>query len=505
MAFSRFFGRGRDTSRPSGRRASRTTSEDGVVRRGRRVGSTRRARGRRPASWRERAEAAAPHRRVDRQQARRGTLGRRPADDLPTHFVSARGCRIVDVHGTHVPRLHHGARLGRTRLRRAARHAGRRRCRVARATSPRSRAGARWKLAERLRTLIPCAETRAVAQDRRRGDVGRGASRAHVHGARSRGRERLLRLARLGVRLARGVPRSGAQRQRSRVPVRRRRRTRARGADGGRRRSPPSCSNRSSSAARPMRGFAARASSPTRVAQSSIFDEMKTGFRVAPGGYQEVCGITPDLADVRQGDGERLSALRGRRPCGASWMRRATRGSRRHSRVSRRRSRRHSPCSSGTRRPTSAPRSPRRVARCAPRSIAPSRRVASTGVSTVGIDPMFLLRWDDPDRESATSCSTRRAPACCSSAARTTSPPSRTTRRRCARSRRRRAVRSSRSRGAGALSDVRELDDTQAWPSQRADVRSASWRRSCCSSTVRTRSGSSTRSPASSSAPAAAS
>ena len=27
-----------------------------------------------------------------------------------------------------------------------------------------------------------------------------------------------------------------------------------------------------------------------------IFDEMKTGFRVAPGGYQEVCGVTPDLA-----------------------------------------------------------------------------------------------------------------------------------------------------------------------------------------------------------------
>src|SRR6185503_15399206 len=27
-----------------------------------------------------------------------------------------------------------------------------------------------------------------------------------------------------------------------------------------------------------------------------IFDEIKTGFRVAPGGYQEKCGITPDLA-----------------------------------------------------------------------------------------------------------------------------------------------------------------------------------------------------------------
>jgi glutamate-1-semialdehyde 2,1-aminomutase len=27
-----------------------------------------------------------------------------------------------------------------------------------------------------------------------------------------------------------------------------------------------------------------------------IFDEIKTGFRVAPGGYQEICGVTPDLA-----------------------------------------------------------------------------------------------------------------------------------------------------------------------------------------------------------------
>ncbi|HKS04687.1 MAG TPA: aminotransferase class III-fold pyridoxal phosphate-dependent enzyme [Gemmatimonadaceae bacterium] len=27
-----------------------------------------------------------------------------------------------------------------------------------------------------------------------------------------------------------------------------------------------------------------------------IFDEIKTGFRVAPGGYQQVCGVTPDLA-----------------------------------------------------------------------------------------------------------------------------------------------------------------------------------------------------------------
>ena len=39
----------------------------------------------------------------------------------------------------------------------------------------------------------------------------------------------------------------------------------------------------------------ARALSTQRGA-ALIFDEMKTGFRLAPGGYQEVSGVTPDLA-----------------------------------------------------------------------------------------------------------------------------------------------------------------------------------------------------------------
>ena len=38
-----------------------------------------------------------------------------------------------------------------------------------------------------------------------------------------------------------------------------------------------------------------------------IFDEVKTGFRFAKGGAAEFFGITPDLAHVRQGDGQRLS------------------------------------------------------------------------------------------------------------------------------------------------------------------------------------------------------
>ena len=38
-----------------------------------------------------------------------------------------------------------------------------------------------------------------------------------------------------------------------------------------------------------------------------IFDEVKTGFRFAKGGAAEFFGIKPDLGDLRQGDGQRLS------------------------------------------------------------------------------------------------------------------------------------------------------------------------------------------------------
>ena len=38
-----------------------------------------------------------------------------------------------------------------------------------------------------------------------------------------------------------------------------------------------------------------------------VFDEVMTGFRVHPGGAQELYGITPDLTDARQGDRRRAS------------------------------------------------------------------------------------------------------------------------------------------------------------------------------------------------------
>jgi len=46
-----------------------------------------------------------------------------------------------------------------------------------------------------------------------------------------------------------------------------------------------------------------------------IFDEVMTGFRVAPGGYQEICGITPDLTTLGKiiGGGLPVGAYGGRR------------------------------------------------------------------------------------------------------------------------------------------------------------------------------------------------
>ena len=45
-----------------------------------------------------------------------------------------------------------------------------------------------------------------------------------------------------------------------------------------------------------------------------IFDEVKTGLPLRQGGAAEFFGIKPDLAHVRQGDGQRLSGGRVRWP-----------------------------------------------------------------------------------------------------------------------------------------------------------------------------------------------
>src|ERR1035437_7627722 len=48
-----------------------------------------------------------------------------------------------------------------------------------------------------------------------------------------------------------------------------------------------------------------------------IFDEMKTGFRLATGGYQQVSGVTPDLAALGKALGNGFSVAAGLGPAGA--------------------------------------------------------------------------------------------------------------------------------------------------------------------------------------------
>ena len=48
----------------------------------------------------------------------------------------------------------------------------------------------------------------------------------------------------------------------------------------------------------------------TRHGAVLIFDEVITGFRLAPGGAQERFGVTPGPRDLRQGDRQRLSRWR---------------------------------------------------------------------------------------------------------------------------------------------------------------------------------------------------
>ena len=179
-----------------------------------------------------------------------------------------------------------------------------------------------------------------------------------------------------------------------------------------------------------------------------VFDEIKTGFRVAPGGYQELVGVTPDLATFGKAmaNGFPLSAVVGRA---------AVMDAARRTWIS-------STLASESTALAAAlavldwheeadicatlADTGREMRASLDRAIAASgRRRAS---SPMAVDPMMLLRWDDPGARGALPRRRARAPASCSSAAPTTSPPSRTTTTRSARSSRRRAQRSSRWRRA---------------------------------------------------------
>jgi glutamate-1-semialdehyde 2,1-aminomutase len=130
-----------------------------------------------------------------------------------------------------------------------------------------------------------------------------------------------------------------------------------------------------------------------------IFDEVKTGFRVAPGGYQEVCGVTPDLASFGKAmaNGYPLAAVVGKAPlmdaARRTWI--------------------SSTLASESTALAAAlavldwhdtadicatlAETGREMREAVERAIAAS---GLAGVTTDGVDAMWMLRWDTPARES---------------------------------------------------------------------------------------------------------
>jgi glutamate-1-semialdehyde 2,1-aminomutase len=129
-----------------------------------------------------------------------------------------------------------------------------------------------------------------------------------------------------------------------------------------------------------------------------IYDEMKTGFRVAPGGYQEVCGVTPDLATFGK-------ALANGFPLAACVGREAIMNAARDTWIS-------STLASESSALAAAlavldwhdeadicatlAETGREMRASVDRAIAAS---GIDGVTTVGIDTMWLMRWADATRE----------------------------------------------------------------------------------------------------------
>ena len=395
MAFSRFFGRGRDaaanapqaTDSPAADAAEETESdvpdggdaapEDASQR-----------------SWRERAEAVLPTGASTGSKRAVALWGDDPASDLPTHLISARGCHVIDVNGTSY--VDCTMALGSVAL-------GYGEPRVTRAVVDAASEGnvgalSSWReveLAERLHTLIPCAERVQFLK------TGAEATAAAVRIARTyTGRERVVasgyfgwhdwsseqpgvlaavRAATLHVpfddvpSLERAVSDAGADLAAIVIePVVER---------------------------LPSEAWLRRARELCDASGAAlVFDEIKTGFRLAPGGYQEVCGITPDLATFGKAlaNGYPLAAVLGH----ASLMDAA----------------RRTWISS-----TLASESTALAAALAVldwheeadvtatlaetgREIRASfnRAIAASGVGGVaveGLDQMFLLRWEDPARE----------------------------------------------------------------------------------------------------------
>ena len=293
MTFSRFFGRGRDAAPPEARATEApvvddepeaepeaTDLDDAVP-----EDATRR-------SWRERAEAVIPSGASTGSKRAVALWGDDADPGLPTHLLSARGCRVVDVEGTSY--VDCTMALGSVAL-------GYAEPRVTRAVVDAASEGhvgalSSWReveLAERLHTLIPCAERVQFLKS------GADATSAAVRIARTyTGREHVIACGYLGwhdwASEEAGVPAAVAAATRHVL------------FDDVETLERAVSESRDDLAAIVLEPVVERLPSQAWLQRARelcdetgaalVFDEIKTGFRLAPGGYQEVCGITPDLA-----------------------------------------------------------------------------------------------------------------------------------------------------------------------------------------------------------------
>jgi glutamate-1-semialdehyde aminotransferase len=398
MPISRFFGRGRSAPAPAPAESEAEPDAPSPDAQDDELGdaeteSPEDATGR---SWRERAEAILPTGASTGSKRAAALWGEDADASLPTHFVSASGCRLVDVSGARYLDL--TMALGAVAL-------GYGEPRVTRAVVDAAAEGSvsglsSWReveLAERLHVIVPCAERVQFLK------TGAEATAAAVRLARTYpGRERVVACGYFGWHDwasadAPGVPASVRDGVR-RVPFDDVAALEREVADAG-----------TDLAAVVLEPVVERAPSDAWLRRARelcdasgavlVFDEVKTGFRVAPGGYQEVCGVTPDLAAFGKAlaNGYPLSAVVGR----ADVMDAA----------------RRTWISSTLAGETTAlaaalavldwyeeadicatlAETGRELRGAVDRAIEAS---GVPGVSTDGIDPMFLLRWDDPARES---------------------------------------------------------------------------------------------------------
>ena len=345
-------------------------------------------------SWRERAESVLPTGASTGSKRAEALYGRADADG-PTHFVAARGCHVTVADGTQY--LDCTMALGAVAL-------GYAEPKVTRAVVDAASQGnvsslSSWReveLAERLCTIIPCAERVQLLK------TGAEATSAAVRLARTyTGRDHVVACGYFGWHDwssdAAGVP-AATTRDVTRVPF----------DDVGALERAVAAAG-STLAAIVIEPVVERLPSPAWLARARglcdaagaalVFDEVKTGFRLAPGGYQEVSGVIPDLASFGKAmaNGYPLAAVVGRQPlmdaARKTWISSTLASEATALAASLAVLDWHEEADIAA----TLAESGREMRAAVDRAIDAS---GLDGVRTDGVDAMWLIRWDDPARES---------------------------------------------------------------------------------------------------------